>query len=96
VLPHYILDARAGFLILTASSAVSLILNENVMMNASRLLVACALLFSGTGQAQTSTADTDASQSISVEANELVIDPQGMAIDLDATVRDPIRGERSY
>jgi hypothetical protein len=31
-----------------------------------------------------------------VEANGLVIDTQGMAIDLDATVRDPIRGERSY
>lgn len=78
----------------------SLIVNENVMtMNASRLLFACALVFSTAGLASAVTADTVVSQPLPeepAEPAELMIDSQGISIDISETVRDPIRGERSY
>lgn len=75
----------------------SLIVNENVMtMNSSRLLIACALVLSAVGLAPAVIANTAADQAHSEEPAELVVDLQGMSIDFSATVRDPIRGERSY
>lgn len=71
-------------------------MKKTMTMDASRLLIVCALAFLGTGQPQTSAANTGTSLSLAAGAGKLVIDTQGMAIDIDATVRDPIRGERSY
>ncbi|MEC4720814.1 hypothetical protein RY831_16740 [Noviherbaspirillum sp. CPCC 100848] len=68
-------------------------------MNASRLLIACAFVFSTAGLASAVIANTAVSEplpELPAEPAELVVDLQGMAIDISATVRDPIRGERSY
>lgn len=65
-------------------------------MKSSRLLIAYALIFSGMAQLSVGFADTAASPFSSEEPAELTVDPQGIAIDYSPTVRDPIRGERSY
>lgn len=65
-------------------------------MNSSRLLLACTLILAAIAQAPASIADTGGAQATSEEPAELVVDPQGMSVDISATARDPIRGERSY